>query len=329
MTSTVAPHTEEELNAPTAEELADDEEFADDGVDEASVLERLEPVGETVLPNGVTYKPRSIAGHEDLAWLRRCRERQEHVLFYGPPGTGKTALAEAAFAPDAERVDPEDAESAFEHFGMETLVCSVDTTEADFLGTFVQDPNSGRFIWSPGPLQRAVEGNRPLYCDELFLADPRVLSSTLYPLMDGRDTLRIPANPTLPPIPVRDGFFVVGSGNPDVPGAVFSEALRDRFVHHVEVNTDWKLARELKVPAAAVQVAKNLDKERRRGTISWSPQLRALLAYRDALEAFGQEYAVQSLLGKSPAEDREVIREAVLAKFGISSALALGERYDK
>lgn len=324
MTNTATQNTDD---APTPEELADDEEFADDGVDEVKAQERLTPIGETVLPSGVTYKPRSVAGHEDLAWLRRCRERQEHVLFYGPPGTGKTALAEAAFAVDAEREDPEDASSPFAHYGMETIVCSVDTTEADLLGTFVQDPNSGRFLWSPGPLQRAVEGNRPIYCDELFLADPRVLSSTLYPLMDGRDALRIPANPTLPPIPVGDGFFVVGSGNPDVPGAVFSEALRDRFTHHVEVNTDWKLARELKVPAAAVQVAKNLDQQRRQGVISWSPQLRALLAYRDAVAAFGQEYAVQSLLGKSPSEDREVIKEALLAKFGISAALSLGERY--
>lgn len=314
---------------PTPEEIADDEEFADDGVDEVSSRKRLAPVGEVQLPNGVTYKPRSVAGHEDLAWLRRCRERQEHVLFYGPPGTGKTALSEAAFFPDAQRADPNDGGSAWDHHGMETIVCSVDTTEADFLGTFVQDPDTGKFIWSAGPLQRAVEGDRPLYVDEVFLADPRVLSSTLYPLMDGRGVLRIPANPTLPPIPVGDGFFVIGSGNPDVPGAVFSEALRDRFDHHVEITTDWKLARELKVPAAIVQVAKNLDGMRQQGVISWSPQLRSLLAYRDAVAAFGQEYAVRALLGKAPVEDRAPITDVVLAKFGINEPLALGERYDQ
>lgn len=316
-------------DAPTPEELAEDEEFADDGVDEASARERITPIGEVTLPSGVTYKPRSIAGHEDLAWLRRCRDRQEHVLFYGPPGTGKTALSEAAFFPDAERADPEDPESPWAHHGLESIVCTVDTTEADFLGTFVQDPNTGRFVWAPGPLQRAVEGNRPLYCDELFIADPRILSSTLYPLMDGRGVLRIPANPTLPPIPVRDGFFVVGSGNPDVPGAVFSEALRDRFDHHVEVNTDWKLARELDVPAAAVQVAKHLDLMLRRKEISWSPQLRALLSYRDAVKAFGQEYAVQAMIGKAPFQDRDSIREVVLAKFGIGTPLALEGRYEQ
>lgn len=316
-------------DTPTPEEIAEDQEFADDGVDEASGKERLTPLGEVVLPNGVTYKPRSIAGHEDLAWLRRCRDHQEHVLFYGPPGTGKTALSEAAFFPDAERVDPENAESHLAHHGMETIVCTVDTTEADFLGTFVQDPDSGRFIWSPGPLQRAVEGNRPLYVDEILLADPRILAGTLYGLMDGRDILRITANPTLPPIPVGDGFFIVGSGNPDVPGAQFSDALRRRFIHHVEINTDWKLARELKVPASAVQVAKNLDTMRQQHTISWSPQLSDLLAYRNAVKSFGQEYAVKALLGKFPFEDRDSIRDIVVAKFGIGDHLALGERYEQ
>lgn len=315
---------------PSPEEVADDEEFADDGVDEAKAREKLTPIGEVTLPSGVTYKPRSIAGHEDLAWLNRCRWRNEHALFYGPPGTGKTLLSRAAcFVGAAERVDPADDTSPLVHEGMMSIVCSADTTEGDFLGTFVQDPNSGRFLWAPGPLQRAVELGIPMYVDEVFLADPRVLSSTLYPLMDGRGMLHIAANPTLEPIPVREGFFVIGSGNPDVPGAVFSEALRDRFDHHVEVNTDWKLARELKVPAAVVQVAKNLDQKRREGVIAWSPQLRALLAYRDAVKAFGQEYAVQSLLGKAPFEDREVIREALLAKFGISTPLALGERHEQ
>lgn len=318
-----------DTDLPSPEEIADDEEFADDGVDEASAREKLDPIGEVTLPNGVTYKPRTIAGHEDLAWLRRCGARQEHVLLYGPPGTGKTFLSEAATFPDAERVDPDDEDSPYLHLGQESIVCSADTTELDFLGTFVQDPENGTFIWTPGPLQRAVEGNRPLYVDEIFLADPRVLSSTLYPLMDGRDVLRIAANPALPPIPVGPGFYVIGAGNPDVPGALFSPALRRRFIHHVEVNTDWALARELKVPAKAVQAAKVLDQERRNKTISWSPQLSELLAYRNAVKAFGQEYAVQALIGKSPFEDRAIIAEVLLAKFGISEPLTLGGRHEQ
>lgn len=316
----------DDQDSPSAAELAEDEEFADDGVDE--LLEQLDPIGEITLPNGVTYKPRTVAGHEDLAWLRRCGARQEHILLYGPPGTGKTFLSQAATFPDAERVDPDDHESPYLHLGQESIVCSADTTELDFLGTWVQDPTAGTFVWAPDPLQRAVEGNRPLYVDEIFLADPRVLSSTLYPLMDGRDVLQITANPSLPPIPVGPGFYVIGAGNPDVPGAMFSEALRDRFVHQVEVNTDWALARELKVPAKAVQAAKRLDQERRDGTISWSPQLRSLLAYRDAVTAFGQEYAVQALIGKAPFEDRPIIVEVLLAKFGISAPLSLGARHE-
>ena len=316
-------------DVPSPEEVAEDEEFADDGVDEVGAREKLDPIGEVTLPNGVTYKPRSISGHEDLAWLRRCGELSEHPLLYGPPGTGKTLLSEAATFPDAERLNPDDENSPYLHLGQESIVCSADTTELDFVGTFVQDPETGTFVWAPGPLQRAVEGGRPLYVDEIFLADPRVLSSTLYPLMDGRDVLRIAANPALPPIPFSPGFYVIGAGNPDVPGAQFSNALRRRFVHHVEINTDWKLARELKVPATAVQLAKNLDAMREQRTISWSPQLSDLLDYRNAVKSFGQEYAVKALLGKFPSEDRDSIRDVVLAKFGIGDHLALGERYEQ
>lgn len=291
-----------------------DDEFTDDGVDTIAAHLRLSPVGEVTLgtpPRERVYKPRTIAGHEDLAWLRYCRERREHVIFYGPPGTGKSILTDAAF-----------------HTGLETLVCSVDTTEADFMGTFVEDPESHTFLWAPGPLQRAVQAGVPLYVDEIFLANARVLAATLYPLMDGRDVLRIPANPTLPPIPVQDGFFVVGSGNPHVRGADFSEALRSRFDHHVAVNTDWKLARELNVPAKLVAVAKTLDQSRRDGLLTWSPQLREAIQYRNAKDAFGEQFAVQDLIGKFPEEDREQARDIILARFGISTPLALGDRYE-
>lgn len=277
-------------------------------------------------PNGVMYTPRQIGGIQDIAYMRRNRDHQEHVLLYGPPGTGKSALPEAAFFPDAlENTDG----PGYLHTGMETLICSIDTSEADFFGTYVQDPATGNFIWVPGPLQRAVEADIPLYVDEILLAESRVLSSTLYPVMDGRGVLRIPMNPTLPPIPVGPGFFVIGAGNPNVPGANFSEALRDRFPHQVEVGTDWALARRLKVPNDIITVARALDQRRIEGDIDWSPQLRALLAYRANRAAFGQEYALNAMLGKAPVDDREIVEEELTRAFRGTEivALRMGGRY--
>ena len=303
------------------------DEFADDSARTLLPAVPL-PQGETgfLRPNGQRYTPRVLAGMQDIAFLRSCMEARENVLLYGPPGTGKTALPEAGAFMDAKKRE----DGSYEHLGMETIVCSVDTTEADFFGTFFQDPESGNFLWSPGPLQRAVEQDIPLYVDEVFLCDSRVLSSTLYPLMDGRGVLRIPMNPRLAPIPVGERFCVFGAGNPDVPGANFSEALRDRFQHQIEVETDWDLARALGVPQSVFNAAKALNIKRREGIISWSPQLRALLAFKSDRERYGKHYAYSALLGKAPIMDRDEIEQALhrsVRDSRDSKALSLGGEF--
>lgn len=309
-------------NTPASADDQEVDEFVDDGLAPRSLVPPVE--GPFVRPNGQTYVPRMLSGMQDVAYLRKCRETQEHVLLYGPPGTGKTALPEAVHFPGAVQRE----NGTYLHLGMESLVCSMDTTESDFFGTFYQDPATGNFEWTPGPLQRAVEYGVPLYIDEIFLADARVLSSTLYPLMDGRGVLRIPMNPRLDPIPVPDGFFVIGSGNPDVPGANFSEALRDRFPHQIEVETDWELASSLGVPRYMIAAARSLNEKRRNGLISWSPQLRSLLAFRDNKRAFGKEYALSALLGKTPFRDRQVVAQALPGGDSIQP-LSLGKAFGR
>lgn len=294
------------------------------------------------LPRKARYIPEPEEIRDTQRWLYitsitptesrpgRCIQvdNDDHVYLCGKEmiPTHNTALPEAAAFLDANRRE----DGTYEHVGMETIVCSVDTTEADFFGTFYQDPDTGTFLWAPGPLQRAVEQDIPLYVDEVFLCDSRVLSSTLYPLMDGRGVLRIPANPRLAPIPVGERFCVFGAGNPDVPGANFSEALRDRFQHQIEVETDWRLAESLGVPRSVINAAKTLNDKRREGIISWSPQLRALLAFRSDRERYGKPYAYAALLGKAPLMDREEIettfRRAVRDSKDVAP-LRLGEEF--
>lgn len=314
------------LEGMEAEDVPDEEEFEDDGLLETSTPE---PRGVVVRPNGQEYRPRTIAGVEDVAFIQDAKAHREHIVFYGPPGTGKTAVSEAACFLDAvedEAASAEHEQTQYVHLGFEQIVCSVDTTEGGFFGGFTQDPESGTYEWHDGPLLRALRWGIPLYVDEIFLCDSRVLSSTLYPVMDGRTFLTVPMNPRLGRVPVSRGFFVIAAGNPNVPGADYSEALRSRFVHQIEVTSDWKLTRSLGVPQNIITVAKNLDRKRRdEGSLSWSPQTRDLLLYSHAKKRYGLEFALSGLLGKAPFEDRAVIQEALQAKFGAVQPLAVGE----
>lgn len=311
--------------APAAE--VPDDDFIDDGIDVAAEGEPLAPLGPRPRPNGEMYRPRAIGGVEDLAFLRDARDHREHVILYGPPGTGKSALPEAAFFGDAVLNEGADAligAAKYRHLGFETIVCDAETTSADFFGSFVQDPGTGLWRWVDGPLTRAVRQKIPLFVDEILLAPPSTLAGTLYPLMDGRDVLRVTINPDLPWIPVTDGFFIVGAGNPDVPGADFSDALRSRFVHHIEVSTDWDLAVTLGVDERVAGVAEELDTMRRTHALSWSPQLRDLLTYQATAARRGTAFALNGLLGKAPFEDHALIQEK-LAGLGEAAPLALGK----
>lgn len=241
-------------------------------------------------PNGELYYARAWGEHVDVAVMREARAEMQFVLLYGAPGCGKTALVEAAFGEE-----------------LVTVLGSGDTEVADLVGGYTQTPE-GKWAWTDGPLLKAAEAGAPLLIDEVGLIDPKVLS-IVYGLMDGRREYTVTANPERGTVKAKDGFYVIGATNPNAPGVRLSEALLSRFSIHVEMTTDWSLTKKLGVPANVVNVAQNLAKKQASGEVSWAPQFRELLAFRDLEKKFGTNFAVANLLASAPEMDRPIVAD--------------------
>jgi MoxR-like ATPase len=252
-------------------------------------------------PNGQVYHVRKLGDHDDIAVLRRARDKGIPFLGYGDPGTGKTAMVEAAFAPEGSGET------------LHTVQGSGDTDVLEFVGTFIQLPD-GKFEWVDGPLILAMERGEVLYIDEIALPDPKVMS-VVYGVMDGRGVLNVTQNPDRGDVVAKPGFYVAASCNPDAPGARMSEALLSRFQLQVKVTTDYNLAKMLGVPVNVVGAAQNLATKKTNGEISWAPQLRELLSYVSIEREFGVDVALRNLVSSAPERDRTVVSDVVGRKF--------------
>jgi hypothetical protein len=82
------------------------------------------------------------------------------------------------------------------------------------------------------------------------------------------------------------------------------------------MTTDWSLAKKLGVPANIVTASQNLAKKQTSGEVSWSPQFRELLAFRDIENKFGTKFAVANLLAASPEMDRPVVADVFSRTYG-------------
>ena len=233
---------------------------------------------------------------ERLAQIISRRKKNNPILI-GEPGCGKTALVEAAY------------EDVY------TLMGTGDTEVADMIGGYVQTP-AGGFEWVDGDLVKAAETGGVYFIDEIGLIDPKVLS-IVYGLMDGRRELTITANPERGTVKAHPDFFVVAATNPNAPGVRLSEALLSRFTLQVEMTTDWALARKMGVPTALVTVAQNLAKKQLAREVSWSPQFRELIAFRDIAETFGTDFAIANLLAASPELDRPIVADVLTRAYAV------------
>jgi nitric oxide reductase NorQ protein len=285
------------------------------GIDAAGALPPLPPPGTRTAPvrarrqpvtrpNGDLYFPRRLAGATDIDVLRRLRDKHLAVLLYGPPGTGKTALVEAAF-PDVL-----------------TVAGTGDTCVEDFVGSFAPLPDGG-YEFVHGPLVEAMRGGTPLLVDDATLIPPKVLA-VLYPAMDGRGVITLTSYHN-ERVEAVDGFYVIAGHNPGVHGAVLTDALSSRFDVHIEVTTDWDLARRLGVPTPAIAAATALNTDLAAGKLSWAPQLRDMLGFTRVRKTLGLRAAVANLAGRAPEEDRGDVIAALAQHFGTDiTALRLG-----
>jgi hypothetical protein len=251
-------------------------------------------------PNGEKYYSRKWGEHDDVMVLRQARDMSAYTLLYGAPGCGKTALVEAAYTDQPG--------------GVYTILGSGDTEVSDLVGGYVQTP-SGGFLWEDGPLLKAAESGGVLLIDEVGLIDPKVLS-IVYGLLDGRREYTVTANPERGTVKAKDGFYVIAATNPNAPGVRLSEALLSRFVVQAEMTTEWSLARKLGCPTPIVTAAQNLAKKQQSSEVSWAPQMRELLAFRDLATKFGTKFAIANLLAAAPEIDRPVVADVFTRVFG-------------
>ena len=128
-------------------------------------------------------------------------------------------------------------------------------------------------------------------------------------------------------VDATDGFYVIAGHNPGVHGAILTEALASRFDVHIEVTTDWKLARHLGVPRPAIEAAKALNQSMAEGRISWAPQLRELLGFARVAKTLGHAAAIANLAGRAPEADRPAVIDTLNAHFATTvTPLRLGDQ---
>lgn len=261
----------------------------------------VKPGARLTRPNGETYVARKISADtgdlSDVEMLRQAWSEGMNVMLFGVPGTGKTALCEVA----AEK-------------GMITVLGTGELTADDFLGQWVQT-GVDQYEWLDGPLTVAMDKGWKLLIDEIGVIDPRALTQ-VYGVLDGRRKVTIPANPMRGVVEAQDGFGIVCATNPKAPGVRLSEALLSRMHIMVEVTTSYAVARLLEVNPKMVAAAEHFAKLVGSEEISWAPQMRELLAFKQTEATFGVVFALRNMLNQCPEMDQEMVMTQLRERFG-------------
>jgi hypothetical protein len=65
-----------------------------------------------------------------------------------------------------------------------------------------------------------------------------------------------------------------------------------------------------------VTASQNLAKKQVSNEVSWSPQMRELIAFRDVAKTFGNTFAISNLLASAPEIDRPVVADVLTRAYG-------------
>src|SRR5260370_24282977 len=96
--------------------------------------------------------------------------------------------------------------------------------------------------------------------------------------MDGRGEVTVKAHKG-ETITAAEGFYIIGGHNPNVHGAVLTEALSSRFTVQVKVGTDYDLPHALKIDPRAITPPQDLARPQPKGGSGWPPQLPDLIGH--------------------------------------------------
>jgi hypothetical protein len=269
--------------------------------------------------NGRPYMARpvqvGVKGMSDIELYRTVARNGGHILLEGPPGSGKTTGLFAAF-PDMIYQIADPTLEATDLYGQHIPVLDADGKEI--------------LVWEHGPLTRAVLEDKPYLLDEIFLA-PSAELAPLMGLMAGDKVFRVPNNPRLGDIPVGPNFRVFAAYNPSTARNI-SEALTSRFTLKLTVGTSYSAMRSLGCPDRIVDAALHLDRIRQAGDLSWAPQARELLRFRDDEAMLGTIYALRNLLSAVPEMEVRAVAQQLQERYGdlpqarvLIQPLAIGE----
>lgn len=241
------------------------------------------------------YKNRSFCGVKDFDLLGNALEEHKNVLFRGPKGCGKSAAARA-FA--AFRGLP------YFRINLDGMV-----TAEDLIGQWVRAGDD--WAWSDGILTTCMRYGGLLVIDEINAGSPEVNFVFQSALDDDRQiVLRNKDNEV---VRAHPNFLVVANMNPDYEGThPLNEALEDRFDLIIDVDYDNRVESLIISDARLRDFARRVRKMYEEKEISRPVSTRALLQYEANREQLGEEIALQSLVAKFEAEDRDAIREAAI-----------------
>ncbi|GIU85292.1 MAG: hypothetical protein KatS3mg008_2067 [Acidimicrobiales bacterium] len=261
-----------------------------------------------------SYVPRELPGGiTDIDLLKRARDRRENVLLVGPTGSGKTAAVEA-LAAELE-------------LPLVILQCNgaLDPTVVFGLREIVD----GETRFEESDAVRVIRAGGVLYFDEINFIRQEI-ASIFFPLLDSRRVVAIPEMHG-EKIVAHPDLFIVASMNPSYTGThPLSDALKNRFAHHLRFEYDERIESRLLRSKTLRQLAKRLRSGSTMHLVS-PVSTNKLIELEQLAEEVGIEYAVSNFVNYFTEDEQGAVGEIVLLyKDAIATDLGLssGARSD-